>query len=73
MMMEDAKFCNNNIYIMYADFKGAFFNATDHRNILRHTRQFIGMPPTFVDTCEQYTMSPSPTTTPSTAHPHTST
>jgi hypothetical protein len=35
---------------MYADFKGAF-NAADHRIMLKHMRQ-LGMPPTFVDTCE---------------------
>jgi hypothetical protein len=30
MMMEVAKFNNKDIYVMYADFKGAF-NAADHR------------------------------------------
>jgi hypothetical protein len=35
---------------MYADFKGAF-NAADHRIMSKHMRQ-LGMPPTFVDTCE---------------------
>jgi hypothetical protein len=35
---------------MYADFMGAF-NAADHRIIYKHMRQ-LGMPPTFVDTCE---------------------
>jgi hypothetical protein len=35
---------------MYADFKGAF-NAADHRIMFKHMRQ-LGMPPTFVDTCE---------------------
>jgi hypothetical protein len=36
---------------MYADVKGAF-NAADHRIMFKHMRQ-LGMPPTFVDTCEQ--------------------
>jgi hypothetical protein len=35
---------------MYADFKGAF-NAADHRIMFKHMRQ-LGMPSTFVDTCE---------------------
>jgi hypothetical protein len=39
------------IYVMYADFKGAF-NAADHRIMFKHMRQ-LGMPPTLVDTCEQ--------------------
>jgi hypothetical protein len=51
MMMEDAKIHNKNIYVMYADFKGAF-NAADHRIMFKHMRK-LGMPPTFVDTCEQ--------------------
>jgi hypothetical protein len=37
-------------FISYADFKGAF-NAADHRIMFIYTRQ-LGMPPTFVDTCE---------------------
>jgi hypothetical protein len=37
--------------IMYADFKGAF-NVADHRIMLKLMRQ-LGMPSTFVDTCEQ--------------------
>jgi hypothetical protein len=36
---------------MYADFNGAF-NAADQRAMFKHMRP-IGMPPTFVDTCEQ--------------------
>jgi hypothetical protein len=36
---------------MYAEFKGAF-NAADHRIKFKHMRQ-LGMPLTFVDTCEQ--------------------
>jgi hypothetical protein len=36
---------------MYADFKGAF-NAADHRIMFKHMRQ-LGMPSTFVNTCEQ--------------------
>jgi hypothetical protein len=51
MMMEDAKIHNKDIYVMYADFKGAF-NAADYRIMFEHMRQ-LGMPPTFVDTCEQ--------------------
>jgi hypothetical protein len=51
MMMEDARICNTDIHIMYADFKGAF-NAADYRTMFKHMRQ-CGMPPTFVDTCEQ--------------------
>jgi hypothetical protein len=51
MMIEDAKIHNKDICVMYADFKGAF-NAADHRIMLKHMRQ-LGMPPTFVDTCEQ--------------------
>jgi hypothetical protein len=50
-MMEDAKLYKKDIYGMYADFKGAF-NAVDHRIMFKHMRQ-LGMPPTFVDTCEQ--------------------
>jgi hypothetical protein len=49
--MEDAKIYNKDIYIMNADFKGAF-NAADHRVMFKHICQ-LGMPPTFVDTCEQ--------------------
>jgi hypothetical protein len=37
MMMEDAKTYNNDIYIMYTDFKGAF-NAAYHRIMLKHMR-----------------------------------
>jgi hypothetical protein len=51
MMMEDAKLYNKDIYFMYADFKGAF-NAADHRIMFKHMRQ-LGIPSTFVDTCEQ--------------------
>jgi hypothetical protein len=50
MTMEDAKLHSKDIYVMYADFKGAF-NAADHRIMFKHMRQ-LGMPPTFVDTCE---------------------
>jgi hypothetical protein len=50
-MMEDAKFSKKYVYIMYADFKSAF-NAADHRIMFKHMRQ-LGMPPTFVKTCEQ--------------------
>jgi hypothetical protein len=49
MMMEDAKIYKD-IYVMYADLKGAF-NAADHRIMFKHMR--LGMPPTVVDTCEQ--------------------
>jgi hypothetical protein len=49
MMMEDAKIYNKDIYVMYADFKGAF-NAADHRITFKHMHQ-LGMPSTFVDTC----------------------
>jgi hypothetical protein len=35
---------------MYADFKGAF-NGVDHRIMFKHMRQ-LGMPSTFVETCE---------------------
>jgi hypothetical protein len=51
MMMEDAKVYNKDMYIMYADFKIAF-NAADHRIMFKHMRQ-LGMPPTFVDTCDK--------------------
>jgi hypothetical protein len=51
MMMEDAIIHNKDIYVMYADFKGAF-NAADHRIVFKHMRQ-LGILPTFVDTCEQ--------------------
>jgi hypothetical protein len=51
MMIEDAKTCNKDKYGMYADFEGAF-NAADHRIMLQQLRQ-LGMPSTFVDTCEQ--------------------
>jgi hypothetical protein len=50
MKMEEAKIHNKNIYVMYADFKGSF-NAVLHRIMFKHMRQ-LGMPPTFVDTCE---------------------
>jgi phosphoribosylaminoimidazole-succinocarboxamide synthase len=49
--MEDAKIYNKDICIMYADFKGAL-NAAAHRIMFKHMRQ-VGMPSTFVDTCEQ--------------------
>jgi hypothetical protein len=63
IMMEDAKIHNKDIYVMYADFKGAF-NAADHRIMFKHMRQ-LGMPPTFVDTCEQlYSVSSSDHITP---------
>jgi hypothetical protein len=52
MMMEDAKLHNKDIYVMHADLKDAFNNAADHRIMFKHLRQ-LGMPPTFVDTCEQ--------------------
>jgi hypothetical protein len=51
MMMEDARLHPKDIYVMYADFKGAF-NAADNRIMFKHMRQ-LGMPPTFVNTCEQ--------------------
>jgi hypothetical protein len=51
MMMEDAKLYHKDFYVMYANFKGAF-NAADHHIMFKHMRQ-LGMPPTFVDTCEQ--------------------
>jgi hypothetical protein len=50
MTMEDAKLHNKDIYVMHADFKCAF-NAADHRIMFKHMRQ-LGMPSTFVDTCE---------------------
>jgi hypothetical protein len=50
MMMEDAKLYHKDFYVMYADFKGAF-NAADYRIMFKHMRQ-LGMPPTFVDSCE---------------------
>jgi hypothetical protein len=50
MMMEDPELYHKDFYVMYADFKGAF-NAADHRIMFKHMRQ-LGMPPTFVDTCE---------------------
>jgi hypothetical protein len=51
MMMENAQMYNKDIYIMYADFKGAF-NAVDHRIMFKHMRQ-LGMPSAFAETCEQ--------------------
>jgi hypothetical protein len=51
MMMEVAKIYKKDIYVMYADFKGAF-NVADHRIMFKHMRQ-LGLPPTFVETCEQ--------------------
>jgi hypothetical protein len=63
MAMEDAKLHNKDIYVMYADFEGAF-NAADHRIMFKHMRQH-GMPSTFVDTCEQlYGVSSTDYTTP---------
>jgi hypothetical protein len=50
MMMEDAKLYHKDFYVMYADFNGAFI-AADHRIMFKHMRQ-LGMPPSFVDTCE---------------------
>jgi hypothetical protein len=50
MAMEDAKLHNKDIYVMYADFEGAF-NAADHRIMFKHMRQ-LGMPPTFANTWE---------------------
>jgi hypothetical protein len=50
MTMKDARLHNKDICVMYADFKGAF-NAVDHRIMFEHMRQ-LGMPSTFVDTCE---------------------
>jgi hypothetical protein len=71
MMMEDAKLYNKDIYIIYADFKGAF-NAADHRIMFKHMRQ-LGMPPTFVNTCEQfYGVSATDYISPSTAPTHPS-
>jgi hypothetical protein len=52
MMMEDAKIYIKDIFIMGADFKGAF-NAADHRIMFKHMRQ-LEMPSTFVDICEQF-------------------
>jgi hypothetical protein len=53
---------------MYADFKGAI-NAADHRIMFKHTRQ-LGMPSTFVDTCEQlYGVSSTDYITPIWPHP----
>jgi hypothetical protein len=68
MTMEGAKLHNKDIYVMYADFKGAF-NAADHRIMFKHMRQF-GMPSTFMDTS---TGSHPPTTKPLTALPPPST
>jgi hypothetical protein len=51
IMMEDAKIYNKDIYIIYADLKGAF-NAADCRIMFKHMCP-LGMPLTFVDTCEQ--------------------
>jgi hypothetical protein len=50
MTMEDAKAQNKDIYVMYADLKGAF-NADDYNIMFKHMRQ-LGMPPTFIDTSE---------------------
>jgi hypothetical protein len=50
MTMEDAKLYHKDFFVMYAGFKGAV-NAADHRIMFKHMRQ-LGMPPTFVDTCE---------------------
>jgi hypothetical protein len=50
MTMEDAKHHKKDIYVMYADFKGAFI-AANHRIMFKHMRQ-LGMPSTFVDTCD---------------------
>jgi hypothetical protein len=65
MMMEEAKIYNKDIFITYADFKGAF-NAAYHCIIFKHMRQ-LGMLPTFVDTCEQLLYGVS-TTNNSTPH-----
>jgi hypothetical protein len=50
-MLKDGKIYNKDIYIMYADFKGAF-NAAHYRIIFKHMWK-LDMPSTFVDTCEQ--------------------
>jgi hypothetical protein len=67
--MKDVKIYNNDIYVMYADFKGVF-NAADHRIImLKHIRQ-LGMPPSFVGTCEHlYSVSTTDYNTPYGASP----
>jgi hypothetical protein len=52
MMMEDAKIYNKDIYIMYADFNGAF-NAADRGRIRFKYMRILGMPSTFVDKREQ--------------------
>jgi hypothetical protein len=57
MTMEDAKLHNKDIYVTYADFTCAF-NAADHRIMFKHMRQ-LGMPSTFVDTCEHLYGVPS--------------
>jgi hypothetical protein len=49
--MEDAKLHNKDLYLMYAEIKGAV-NGADHRVMFKHTRE-LGMPPSFVDTCKQ--------------------
>jgi hypothetical protein len=51
MIMEDAKVYKKDIYVMYADLKGAV-NAAHHRTMFSHMCQ-ICVPFTFVDTCEQ--------------------
>jgi hypothetical protein len=48
--IHDAKLYEKDIYVMYADFKGAF-NTADHCIMFKVMRQ-LGMPPTFAETCE---------------------
>ena len=68
-VLEDAKINKRNIYIVYADFKGAF-NATDHTLLFQFMRR-IGIPDSYVNMCEQlytasstYFMTPHGNTTP---------
>jgi hypothetical protein len=64
MKVEDAKLDHKDIYVMCADFKGAF-NAADYRVMFKHMRQ-LGMPFTFVDAWDQlYGVSTTDYITPS--------
>jgi hypothetical protein len=44
MAMEDARLHNKDIYVMYADFKGAF-NAADHRIVFKQCDKSVCPPP----------------------------
>jgi hypothetical protein len=67
IMMKDAKLYHKDLYVMYADFRGAF-NAADHRIMFKHMRQ-LGMPPPLSTPANTSTAPLPPNTLPRTAPP----